>query len=129
MSKRGGRHDAGHAGHVSRRSERRREGVAARAAARREVAKTLTAETLQQLRRPPSIETMCSQMQTLFDAGILACPISGMPVFDTTNAPPSLWTFHLNMASALNKPSAETIAAAKASCAKLNAELAAFSSD
>ena len=76
-------------------------------AARYRVAGKLDAEALRTLRRPPSQEAAWSQMRMLAEAGILACPGSGIPVFDPTNAPPSLWAFFISLAEALNTPSEE----------------------
>ena len=90
--------------------QRRRKSVGATdagLAARCRVAGKLDAEALRSLRRQPSQELAWSQMRMLAEAGILACPGSGLPVFDPTNAPPSLWAFFTSLADALNTPSEE----------------------
>ena len=91
-------------------------------AARRRVASFLSAEALCSLRRP-SLHADWSKMQTLFDAGILVCPDSDLPVFDTTNAPPSLWAFFTSLAEALNAPSEAANAVAAAAAEKVASEL------
>ena len=81
-------------------------------AARRHAAQSVTVDGLRELRRPPSAEADWSRMQILSEAGILVCPSSGIPVFDPTSAPASLWTFFTSLAKALNTPSEDASTAA-----------------
>ena len=76
-------------------------------AERRYVASNVTPAKLRALRRAPSLHANWSKMQILFEAGILVCPTSGMPVFNTSEAPKSLWPFLRALQDALNTPSDE----------------------
>ena len=92
-------------------------------AARAHVARSLTPAILDALRRPPPLAPDWSKMRLLFDAGILVCPGSGLPVFNPSAAPPALWTFFTALATALNTPSATASEAAAAAAQELGEQL------
>lgn len=74
---------------------------------RRLVAKGLTLDTIRLLRAKPDPEKPdLTLMQTLYDAGIGACPASGMPIFDPSKCADelrtSLWKTYCGIAEAID---------------------------
>ena len=60
---------------------------------RAQVATRVSEEQLVSLQSAPAERERSpfAKMQLLSDAGLLTCPCTGLPVFDATHAPPSLW--------------------------------------
>jgi hypothetical protein len=72
--------------------------------ARAQLAKAMSEEQLQSLRSAPRADGESSpfcKMQLLHDAGLLTCPCTGLPIFDTSHAPPSLWRTLNDLANAV----------------------------
>ena len=94
--------------------------------ARRDVANTMTVQRLEQLRRRPSVDRPdWSGMQEHFDAGLLTCLGSGLPVFNPSGATEAqltaMWHFFRHLAEALNArdPNGDATNQAIASCQAL----------
>ena len=89
----------------------------------------MTAERLRVLRqkKPDRDSPNFALMQQQFDAGLLECLGSGLPVFNPAAASQQLqlkhWHLLCDLAEALNAPSTEHTAAAISSCRALIAAL------
>ena len=87
--------------------------------ARREVARSLTSETVRKLQKAPSRESRdFALMQELSDAGFGQCPLSGVPIFDPARCSPekldAIWRVYCSLANSTTDRSPEAAQEASA---------------
>jgi hypothetical protein len=80
--------------------------------ARRQVARSLTSETIRKLQKAPSSDSRdFALMQELSDAGFGQCPLSGVPIFDPARCSPekldAIWRVYCSLAKSTTDRSQE----------------------
>ena len=80
--------------------------------ARRQVARSLTSETIRRLQKAPSSDSRdFALMQELSDAGFGQCPLSGVPIFDPARCSPekldAIWRVYCSLAKSTTDRSHE----------------------